>query len=160
MSNDVSQPPPCECQPPAPGERIYCQRHKMYKTLHRYELCKNRAHYRARWDRKAAKIPDGPAEPDGPEGQVAPQEPGLLRKAVNFSRAVSRHIADGARKVGQENYEQRLAICRACPSCDVPRMVCRERRCGCRLPVKARWRSESCPRGKWPAVAREEPTES
>lgn len=77
-------------------------------------------------------------------------EPGLARKGVNFGRAVARHVADGRRKASSEIYEQRLAVCSACPSCDLERMVCRESACGCRLRIKASWNSERCPLGKWP----------
>ena len=79
-------------------------------------------------------------------------EPGPLRKAANLGRAVARHAVDGARKLNDADYEERLAVCRSCDSCDVDRMVCREVRCGCFLRTKARWRSESCPLDKWPEV--------
>jgi len=78
--------------------------------------------------------------------------PGPIRKAANLGRAVVRHAVDGARKLNDNEYEARLAVCRNCPSCDVERMVCREVRCGCFLRKKARWRSENCPLGQWPEV--------
>jgi hypothetical protein len=78
--------------------------------------------------------------------------PGLARKAVRFAGALWRHVRDRRRQVDDQAYEVRLAVCRACPSCDLARMVCRERACGCRLRVKARWRSEVCPLGNWLAV--------
>ncbi len=80
------------------------------------------------------------------------QEPGLVRKAVNFSKAVARHVVDGGRKVDDTLFQQRLEICRNCPSCDTDRMVCREKKCGCKLTLKARWRSDICPQNKWPTV--------
>ena len=79
-------------------------------------------------------------------------EPGLLRKAVHLGQAAVRHAADGLQKVDDVDYESRLAICRGCPVCDVERLVCRDGACECYLQIKARWRSESCPRSQWPEV--------
>ena len=76
--------------------------------------------------------------------------PGLLRKAANFGKAVVKHVADGGKHVSDEVYLARLSVCANCPSLDPERMRCLEKSCGCRLKVKARWRSESCPVGKWP----------
>jgi hypothetical protein len=77
--------------------------------------------------------------------------PGLLRKAANFGKAVVKHVADGGKHVSDEVYLARLSVCANCPSLDPERMRCMEKTCGCRLKVKARWRSESCPLGKWPS---------
>jgi hypothetical protein len=85
-------------------------------------------------------------------GTTARDGPGLARRAVHFAGAFLRHVRDRRRQVDHQSYQARLAVCRTCPSCDLARMVCREKSCGCRLRVKARWRSESCPLGKWPAV--------
>lgn len=80
------------------------------------------------------------------------QGPGLIQKAVNFGKAVVRHVADRGRKVSDEVYLARLAICTDCPSLNPQRFSCNEQTCGCRLTAKARWRSESCPLQKWPAA--------
>ena len=77
-------------------------------------------------------------------------EPGLLRKAANFSVAVARHVADGGRKVSDEVGLARLIVCADCPAFDPKKIACRERKCGCRLKTKVRWRSEKCPLNKWP----------
>lgn len=79
------------------------------------------------------------------------QGPGLLRKAANLGKAVVRHVACGGRHVSDEVYLARLAICADCPSLDPERMSCKQRSCGCRVQNKARWRSENCSLGKWPA---------
>jgi hypothetical protein len=76
--------------------------------------------------------------------------PGLIRKAANFGKAVVKHVADGGKHVSDEVYLARLSVCANCQSLDPERMRCLEKSCGCRLKVKARWRSESCPQGKWP----------
>ncbi len=68
--------------------------------------------------------------------------PGLIRKAANFGKAVVKHVADGGKHVIDEVYLARLSVCANCPSLDPERMRCLEKSCGCRLKVKARWRSE------------------
>jgi hypothetical protein len=89
---------------------------------------------------------------DHPPGTDPPPQPGpgLLRRAANLGRAVARHVADGMQRVPREVLRDRLEICRNCPACDTSRMVCRDKACGCFLRTKATWRSERCPRGKWP----------
>lgn len=77
-------------------------------------------------------------------------EPGLIRKAANFSVAVVRHAADGGRNVTDEVRLARLIVCADCPAFDPNKIACRERKCGCRLKTKASWRSEKCPLDKWP----------
>ena len=81
-----------------------------------------------------------------------PSEPGLLRKAANFGKAVVKHVADGGKHVSDEVYLARLSVCANCPSLDSEKLRCKERTCGCRLKTKARWRSETCPLKKWPAA--------
>lgn len=77
------------------------------------------------------------------------REPGLVRKAASFTAAAVRHIADGASHVPEAVYENRLVVCRGCDRFDAESLVCLE--CGCRLAIKARWRSEECPLGRWPS---------
>lgn len=97
-----------------------------------------------------------PTEPeetgDGAEPSGA-RDPGLAQRAVNFGRAVVRHVADGGQHVDDATYEARLAVCRSCASCDTAHMICREPACGCYLQIKARWRSEDCPLRQWPVVS-------
>ena len=81
-----------------------------------------------------------------------PSEPGLLRKAANFGKAVVKHFSDGGKHVTDGVYLARLAVCANCPSLDPVKLRCKERTCGCRLKTKARWRSETCPLKKWPAA--------
>ncbi len=132
-------PAACECKEPG-----WCERHRCAKTPHWHVLCRTRADYFALWE-----------EGRGPGQKRIQQstEPGLLRKAANFGKAVARHVADGGRKVSHQVLLARLEACKACPSCDTTRMVCRERSCGCFVTTKAAWRSERCPLGKWPKTA-------
>lgn len=125
----------CQCQPESfPFE---CSRHGCLKTEHWWELCQTRADYFRLWE-----------EGRGP-GQSRPDEPGLLRKAANYGKAVAKHVATGRKIVNEEMYQERLEICRGCPSLDQEKMVCREKTCGCFVETKARWASQQCPLGKW-----------
>jgi len=79
------------------------------------------------------------------------QGPGLVQQAVNFGKAVVKHVADRGRKVSDDVYLARLTICSHCPSLNSKRFSCNQQTCGCRLTSKASWRSESCPLQKWPS---------
>lgn len=90
-------------------------------------------------------------------------EPSMLARMGNFARAATRHVANGMKYVGEEEYARRLAVCRGereYPKCDeylsdYPGGRCRK--CGCKLAgkvlSKARWKHEKCPLGKWEEAA-------
>ena len=77
--------------------------------------------------------------------QELPSKGGM---AVNFIKAVGRHIQDGARKVSKEELEERLKQCDKCVFHKNNR--CTHMKCGCFLTKKARLKSENCPIGRWP----------
>ncbi|MEQ9586899.1 MAG: hypothetical protein RJS97_02960, partial [Parvibaculaceae bacterium] len=79
--------------------------------------------------------------------------PGFIRRGLNFFKAASRHVADGMQLLEEDQVEARLNVCRSCDHCDTDKMVCLRPECGCFLKVKARWRSEECPLGKWEKVS-------
>lgn len=107
--------------------------------------------YIALWmsDGTLAADPDGDTHnaptPSADHGKQ--REPSILRKVAKLTGAVVRHIADGATEVPAEEREKRMAICAGCDQFDAARTVCQS--CGCGLTLKARWRSENCPLGKW-----------
>jgi hypothetical protein len=143
----------CECTEPG-----WCERHKCQKTPAWYLLCRRQEAYYQLWEQGQGPCLNLIAEqnqppPDDPvdEDPSAPAGPGLLRRAMNFGKAVVRHVADGGAKVSDEVYEKRLSTCRQCDLCDKSRMVCAHSSCGCFLIIKARWQSESCPLQKWPS---------
>lgn len=147
---------PCECQQPG-----WCERHQCWKPSVWHLLCRRQQRYFDAWERGTGPRLEGDAHPvlgnvetitETVEPISDSSEPNLLQKAWNFGKAVVRHTADGARQVDDAVYEGRLTVCRACSSCDIERMVCRDPSCGCYLTVKARWQSENCPLQKWPAV--------
>ncbi|QDU39657.1 hypothetical protein Mal4_40030 [Maioricimonas rarisocia] len=129
--------PLTQCVCSGPG---FCRRHQCRKTLHWYRLCRMRADYFQLWEQGR-----------GP-GQLRPGEPGLATQVVNFGRAVLKHVANGRNQADTAVVAARLAACENCDSLDGLRRVCREPDCGCFVDRKARWESEDCPRGRWPAL--------
>jgi hypothetical protein len=77
-----------------------------------------------------------------------PGPPSLASRAWNLAAAVAAFVADGCQTVERETYEQRL---RTCDTCD-QRQEDFCLKCGCYLPIKAKWRLTQCPLGKWPAA--------
>jgi hypothetical protein len=69
--------------------------------------------------------------------------PSLATQAGNLAKAVGRFVASGLKRVDEETYQERLAICQACPLYDAVRKRCV--RCGCKTTAKLRMASESCP---------------
>ena len=135
---------PCEC--PASG---WCERHQCLKSEPLFQLCRrNRAMYRA-WE--DGHGPCGPPPAEGTVEAGSTEMPGLARRIVNLGTATARYAMSGFHRVSDAECDARLAICVQCPSCEVARMICREKSCGCYLQTKVRWASESCPRGFWPA---------
>ena len=130
---------PCECDGPG-----WCARHHCLKNSALYHRCRRSLDAYNAWEAGDGPCLDHDQTADGCPG------PGLFRRALNFGTAVVRHAVDQFRAVSDLCYEERLRICRSCPACDVPHLICRERSCGCFLETKARWASENCPLQKWP----------
>ena len=76
--------------------------------------------------------------------------PSIGKMAGNFVKAVAGHVKDGAKKVTQEELEERLKACNDCVFMKNNR--CTHMNCGCVLARKARWRSEDCPIERWPKL--------
>jgi hypothetical protein len=121
-----------ECQCIGPG---YCSRHKMVKTKHLYEKCKNSEHYRKLWDEQISDC-------------GAKAYPSLLERIKTFSLALAKHIESGFKKVNKMVYDRRLEICAGCASYEQGKCV----ECGCILNIKAEWATEDCPLEKWPKI--------
>jgi hypothetical protein len=75
-------------------------------------------------------------------------KPSFIRKTKNFTKAISRHAADGFTKVVLPQYIERLQACNECEFHE--NGLCNHEECGCILSKKAWWRSENCPIDKWP----------
>lgn len=137
-------PTPCECT--AAG---WCERHHCTKNAAARQFCRTN---QIVFD--AFEAGRGPCEPS-PEMVAAAQAlaPGLIEQTLHLGQAVVRHAHNGFTQVSSAMFENRLAVCRACPTCDTAAMVCRD--CGCYLQIKARWASESCPLSRWPLPVHE-----
>lgn len=77
--------------------------------------------------------------------------PSSMERVVNFTRAVANHAMAGFPMLSGEETEARLAICRECPkyverTCSI---------CGCNMRVKASWKEQECPLGKWTVLTGE-----
>jgi len=89
------------------------------------------------------------------EEPVKPQPlPSMFNQAVNFTKAVSKHIISGAKKVPDSIYRKRMDICSGCEYLSIDKsQETRGRcaKCGCFVDLKASWASEECPIKKWGA---------
>jgi hypothetical protein len=77
-----------------------------------------------------------------------PKLPNVWEMAANFAGAVAGHVKDGFDKVDGETLQSRLSICTLCDQRNVDRCAA----CGCYCQLKASWKSQECPLGKWPAL--------
>jgi hypothetical protein len=126
---------PCEC--PLSG---YCNRHKVTKNDTEHRLCSTEQKYFDMWERKV----NSQNVNDKPEVK---KEPGLIKKAGNFIKAVSEHVGSGLEEASDEIKEKRASICDTCPLLDRENYRCNK--CGCYLKFKISWKTSSCPEGKW-----------
>jgi hypothetical protein len=72
--------------------------------------------------------------------------PGAWQLLKNVAKAALEHVATGAARASDETINARLDLCAECDQrrdnrCSV---------CGCFVEVKATWREQPCPLGKWP----------
>ncbi len=80
-----------------------------------------------------------------------PKLPSTAKMAANFTKAVAKHIATGAREVSKAELEYRLTQCSVCEH----RVDNRCSLCGCFITSnvlskgKAFWKDQHCPIGKW-----------
>jgi len=66
---------------------------------------------------------------------------------ASFLSSVASHLVNGLPQVDQETMEARLALCDSCDKLRHSDKRCAM--CGCFVSVKARWKGEKCPEGKW-----------
>jgi len=99
--------------------------------------------------------------------------PGMVRRAMNFTKAATRHAAKGRPRSTEQEIKKRYEICSSCPDGlfrlldaeSVPNRLsgvegvgtCIHKSCGCNIhperkfPNKLAWADQSCPRGHWSA---------
>lgn len=77
-------------------------------------------------------------------------EPNLISKAKNFTKAVIDHVGSGLKYVSDDIKKDRLEICQKCEHVDKEKVKCLM--CGCKLSIKTGWTTSSCPIEKWGKV--------
>lgn len=81
--------------------------------------------------------------------------PTVAEMLLNYGKATIRDVRNGFRRVTEETFKERLAICRACPLWDEDarggRGKCMHHRCGC-TKSKLHRASENCPLDRWPSL--------
>ena len=75
--------------------------------------------------------------------------PSIFSMAKSFTAELAKYVKEGAPNVSSENYIERLKICNACPFLIKEKMRCGK--CGCLVEHKAKWKTTTCPEGKWKA---------
>jgi len=79
--------------------------------------------------------------------RIDEQKPSTLKKIKNFSKAIKKYVKKGGGGVSEEVYKKRL---KECSKCIFRREdTCLHKRCGCKLSKKVKWKTESCPIGRW-----------
>ena len=71
----------------------------------------------------------------------------FIRQAKSFIKSLYLNIRSGFKHVSNAEYEDRLAVCTACPFLNYKENRCQD--CGCYVKVKARLIVEDCPQGYW-----------
>lgn len=74
------------------------------------------------------------------------EEPNLLNKAINFTKASLGHIKNGCKKRSEEEINEIFKICR---SCELYNIEDKCNICGCNLKLKISWVEQHCPINKW-----------
>jgi hypothetical protein len=89
--------------------------------------------------REAAPAPANPA------ATVKP--PNVFKMMKSFGKDLSKYVLAGAPNCSKEDYKDRLLTCDACPH--LMRHLMRCGKCGCLVEHKAKWKTTTCPDGKW-----------
>jgi rRNA maturation endonuclease Nob1 len=77
----------------------------------------------------------------------------MFKKIKNFTKSLTKHIANGMPKSSQELIDKRYSICLGCSSFDEKNQECTV--CGCNVNKerktmnKLAWEDSKCPLNKW-----------
>lgn len=101
------------------------------------------------WERLAKKYSPTPLPP--PPGTTR----GML---TNFTAATARWVKAGFTRVSKMEFEERIAICRACPFWQENARfgLGKCAKCGCTR-LKHWMATETCPEGRWPKISENSP---
>lgn len=70
-------------------------------------------------------------------------------KLYNLTKSLILFLKSDLKEVTKKTYEARLAVCLLCDK--NKKWECSE--CGCKLQIKAKWASETCPLQKWTRIS-------
>ena len=73
---------------------------------------------------------------------MKPKKPSILKMVQNFAKESVKFIKQGAPVCSEEEYQERMSICMSCEHF-TEKQTCGI--CGCRMPVKAGWKTSECP---------------
>tara|TARA_R100000152_G_C6736925_1_gene161007 strand:+ start:67 stop:351 length:285 start_codon:yes stop_codon:yes gene_type:complete len=65
----------------------------------------------------------------------------------NFLRFLYQNVKSGFKQVSYDEYNNRLALCKACIFYNHEQVRCND--CGCYVKNKAKFKTEVCPQGFW-----------
>jgi hypothetical protein len=120
----------CEC--PLAG---YCRRHDRVMTERQRSFCNGTSGLpREQEEKLMGRLAASSGAP-----------PSLLTQAAGLVGAAVDHVVHGLPTVSEPERLARLAVCRDCP--EFSNNTCKV--CGCNMGVKASWKRQDCPLGKW-----------
>lgn len=102
-------------------------------------------------ERLKNRPPTGEAPRPERWGGEDPSLPSVVTQVGNYAAATGRYLASGLRQAPANVVEDRLAICRQCEHLRASDDKCSQ--CGCPVMAKAQRAAESCPVGRWVAIA-------
>tara|TARA_R110000744_G_scaffold114902_2_gene214876 strand:- start:1941 stop:2357 length:417 start_codon:yes stop_codon:yes gene_type:complete len=77
----------------------------------------------------------------------AAKPPNVFKMMKSFGKDLSKYVLAGAPNCTKDDYKERLLTCDACPH--LLRHLMRCGKCGCLVEHKAKWKTTTCPDGKW-----------
>ena len=78
------------------------------------------------------------------------RKPNLMIKAYNYLKASSKRLLGGIEDVDTTTYYDRVHTCSRCEYLDDEHYECNL--CGCPVDIKAKWKTENSPKGKWKSI--------
>lgn len=158
-----------ECECPLAG---FCSRHGIKKNKHWHKLCQSHEGYFQMWEE--CKGPGqhftdcSNTEPPKPKTETKSKPyvckfcdnkgcngacrnknkmPSTLEMAKNLAKATTQHVKSGFNEVSQEVQKERMDTCLDCEYYVPQQDRCSQ--CGCYLSRKTKWKTSTCPIGKW-----------
>lgn len=102
--------------------------------------------------------------PQAGQEEVTSPMPSSTNRLLNFTKAAISHVLNGSPTCTQEQIDERIIICRACPYFRPNREnggatgICGHMGCGCNLNTEVKylnklsWKDQSCPIGRWGVI--------